>query len=88
MQNHFLPLLIQLINSCPTGGKNVTLLLEIINAINFSDDNEDSIKSAYFDNLIHHNGIHKKYFSHHSVMGALTTLMASIISEFEKYKNE
>lgn len=80
MQNHFLPLLIQLVNFCPTGGKDLILLLEIINSIIFSAADDDLAKSAYFNNLIHHNSMYKKHFCHHSVMGALTNLMASIIS--------
>lgn len=80
MQNHFLPLLAYLINAAPIGNNDIYLLLEIINLIIFCVDDDDSVKPAYFNDLIHHNCIYKKHLSHSSIMGALTTMIASTIS--------
>lgn len=80
MQNHFLPLLTYLINATPIGNNDIYLLLDIINALIFSVEDDDSVKSAYFNDLVHHNCIYKKHFSHNSIMGAFTTLIASTMS--------
>ena len=84
MQNHFLPLLSYLINASPIGNNDIYLLLEIINAFIFCVDEDDSVKPAYFNDLIHHNCIYKKHFSQNHIMGALTTLLASTMSYSSK----
>lgn len=84
MQNHFLPLLIYLINATPIGNNDIYVLLEIINALIFCVDDDDAVKPAYFNDLIHYNCIYKKHFSHIAIMGALTTLIASTMSYSSK----
>lgn len=84
MQNHFLPLLIQLINTSPIGNNDIYILLEIINVLIFCIDEDDAVKPAYYHDLIHHNCINKKHMSHQFVIGALTTLIASTMSYTKK----
>jgi hypothetical protein len=79
MQSHFLPLLIHLIDSSRNAEENIYILFEIVKSLIFSSDEDDSVKSPYFNDLIHHNSIYKKYFSHPRVMGALTTFLASAV---------
>lgn len=84
MHNHLLPLLIQLIHTTPIGNNEIYLLLEIINALIFCIDDDDAVKPAYFNDLIHYNCIYKKQLSHQFVIGALTTLLASTMSYTNK----
>ena len=83
-----LPLLIQLIHTSPVGSSDIYILMEIMNALIFCIDEDDAVKSAYFSDLIHYNCIYKKHFSHHFVMGALTTLLASTASYADEINYE
>lgn len=69
-----------MIHSSPIGNNDIYLLLEIINSLIFCVDEDDAVKPAYLNDLIHYNCIYKKHMSHNHVMGALTTLLASTMS--------
>ena len=84
MHSHLLPLLICLIHETPIGNNSIFILLEIIDMLIFRIDDDDESKPAYFDDLIHHNCIYKKHFSHKSVMSALTKLLASSMTYSSK----